>query len=34
MWNGWIILTRGLPNREIFPDELDDADARFELELA
>jgi hypothetical protein len=34
MWDGWIILARVSQIREIFPDELDDPDARFEHELA
>jgi hypothetical protein len=34
MWDGWIILARVSQIREIFRDELDNPDARIELELA
>jgi hypothetical protein len=34
MWDGWIILARVSQIREIFPVELDNPDARIELELA
>ena len=33
MWDGWIILARVSQIREIFPDELENPDARFELEI-